>query len=114
MTAAKVNLPESLGFRNGTSNVHTSRTMMLEELALLLDKVGPDKAVDAYLDAIKTDNVLGQQFPASAGQPENAVFLTTVFVNHRSAVTRRLHRFGRRDCHEPGDCDAASTPPSSL
>src|SRR5438128_1586093 len=60
MTVAKVNLPKSLGFRNGASSVHTSRTMMLEELSLLLDKVASDAAGAAYLDAINTDNVLGK------------------------------------------------------
>jgi hypothetical protein len=57
---AGVKLPESLGFRNGTSSVHTSRTMMLEELTFLLDKVSPDDAADAYRDAVDTDNVLGK------------------------------------------------------
>src|SRR3954468_13894553 len=60
MTVAKLNLPESLGFRNGTSSVHTSRTMMLEELLLLLDKVPADAAEDAYLAAITDENVLGK------------------------------------------------------
>jgi hypothetical protein len=36
----KPTLPESLGFREGTSSVHTSRTMMLAELSLNLDHVG--------------------------------------------------------------------------
>jgi hypothetical protein len=61
MTTAKVNLPEGLGFRNGTSSVHTSRTIMLEELSLLLDKVASPAGRDTYLDAINTDNVLGKQ-----------------------------------------------------
>lgn len=61
MTLPQMNLPESLGFRNGTSSVHTSRTMMLEELSLLLDKVASDAAEAVYLDAITTENVLGKQ-----------------------------------------------------
>lgn len=57
---SKVNLSETLGFRNGTASVHTSRTMMLEELSLLLDRVPADAAEDAYLAAITTENALGK------------------------------------------------------
>ena len=48
------------GFRNGTTSVHTSRTMMLDELSLLLEKVGPHGKADAYVSAIVEDNVLGK------------------------------------------------------
>src|SRR2546421_159222 len=61
----KINLPVSLGFRNGTSSVHTSRTLMLEELSLLLDKVARDAPADAYIEAIKTGNVLGKPTQAT-------------------------------------------------
>src|SRR4051812_25846237 len=60
MAVSKVNLSETLGFRNGTASVHTSRTMMLEELSLLFDRVPADAAEDAYLAAINTENVLGK------------------------------------------------------
>ena len=45
----KSKLPESLGFREGTSSVHTSRTMMLGELSLVLEHVGPKAKADEYL-----------------------------------------------------------------
>ncbi len=60
MTAVETKLPGSLGFRTGNTSVHTSRTLMLEELSLLLDKVAPDAARDAYPAAITDDNVLGK------------------------------------------------------
>jgi hypothetical protein len=60
MTVSRANRSETLGFRNGTSSVHTSRTMMLEELSLLLDKVPADATESAYRTAITTENVLGK------------------------------------------------------
>ena len=84
MTAAKLNLPESLGFRNGTSSVHTSRTMMLEELSLLLDKVPADAAEDAYIAAITTENVLGK--PTQTTRQ-----LTAAKLGELYAMDPRLH-----------------------
>ncbi len=49
-----------LGFRDGTVSVHTSRTMMLPELTLVLDKVPATAASDAYTAAIVLDNALGK------------------------------------------------------
>src|SRR4051812_22200224 len=60
MTASGIPVSEPLGFRNGTASVHTSRTMMLVELTLLLDRVPPEAAADAYLAAINNENVLGK------------------------------------------------------
>src|SRR5436305_1056023 len=60
MTALSFPVSEPLGFRNGTASVHTSRTMMLEELSLLLDRIPPEAARDAYVAAINTENVLGK------------------------------------------------------
>src|SRR5437764_15056121 len=60
MVVTKVHLIQTLGFRDGTASAHTSRTMMLEELALLLDKVPVDAAANAYVVAITTENVLGK------------------------------------------------------
>jgi len=90
MSTANVNLPESLGFRNGTSSVHTSRTMMLEELSLLLDKVGPDKAADAYLDAIKAENVLGK--PTQATRHLTAMRLGELYTLDPGCTLFRLLR----------------------
>jgi hypothetical protein len=54
-------LPESLGFREGTSSVHTSRTMMLGELSLVLEHVGTKAKHDEYLAAVVEQNVLGKR-----------------------------------------------------
>ena len=42
-------LPLAFGFREGTTSVHTSRTMMLDELSLLLENVGPNGKADEYI-----------------------------------------------------------------
>jgi hypothetical protein len=41
-------------------SVHTSRTMMLQELRLLLDRVDADVPASSYVAAIMDDNVLGK------------------------------------------------------
>jgi hypothetical protein len=53
-------LSESLGFREGTTSVHTSRTMMLDELSLLLAKVSANGKAASYIAAIVDENALGK------------------------------------------------------
>jgi len=60
-TTKAVSLPASLGFRGGTTSVHTSRTMMLDELSLVLASVAPNAAAEAYISAIVAENVLGKR-----------------------------------------------------
>jgi hypothetical protein len=90
MAVSKVNLSETLGFRNGTASVHTSRTMMLEELALLLDKVPADAAEDAYLAAITTENVLGK--PTQTTRRLTAKNLNQLYTLDPSCTLFRLLR----------------------
>jgi hypothetical protein len=52
--------PESLGFRAGASSVHTSRTMMLAELTLVLNGVDARAPTEGYRSAIIEDNILGK------------------------------------------------------
>ena len=56
----KTKLPESLGFREGTSSVHTSRTTMLAELSLVLEHVEMNVNADEYAAAIVDHNVLSK------------------------------------------------------
>ncbi len=53
-------LPISLGFRDGTASVHTSRTMMLDELSLVLGGVPAAAKPEAYAAAVVEANVLGK------------------------------------------------------
>ena len=57
---ARTVFPESLGFRSGAASVHTSRTMMLQELTLVLNQVAANAPQAAYRQAIIDDNVLGK------------------------------------------------------
>ncbi len=53
-------MPGVLGFREGAASVHTSRTMMLGELSLLLAKVGANGKATSYVSAIVDENALGK------------------------------------------------------
>ncbi len=59
MNEEKINEISRFGFRFGKGSVHTARTMMLEDLQLLLSYVGsPDASKSDYLKAIEKDNCL--------------------------------------------------------
>ncbi|MCU0880734.1 MAG: hypothetical protein MUF06_23440 [Pirellulaceae bacterium] len=53
------------GFRWGQKGTHTSRTIMLDELRLVLDHCRPDAQRDEYLGAIQDDNCLGKRTAAT-------------------------------------------------
>jgi hypothetical protein len=53
------------GFRWGDKGTHTSRTIMLHELRLLLSTCRPDAARADYLTAIHDDNCLGKRTAAT-------------------------------------------------
>ena len=53
------------GFRWGDRGTHTSRTIMLEELRLLLAGCPPDATRDDYLCAIRDENCLGKRTMAT-------------------------------------------------
>lgn len=82
--------PESLGFRDGTSSVHTSRTMMLAELSLLLEKVAANSRSDDYLAAIVDENVLGK--PTQTTRQRTAKRLTELYTLDPSCTLFRLMR----------------------
>lgn len=52
--------PEQLGFKSGTSGTHTSRTIMLEELSMLLAAAGQGATREEFVHAVVEDNVLGK------------------------------------------------------
>lgn len=58
--APESSFPRSMGFREGISSVHTSRTMMLEELTLVFEQIDPSATINDYQDAIIEKNVLGK------------------------------------------------------
>lgn len=96
MTAFDAKLPVSLGFRTGSTSVHTSRTLMLEELSLLLGKVAQDAARDAYPAAITDDNVLGK--PTRTTRQLTAKRLTELYaLDPANTLFRLLRHFWSAD-----------------
>ncbi len=92
----KSRLPESLGFREGTSSVHTSRTMMLDELSLVLEHVEPKSKADQYIAAIVEQNVLGK--PTQTTRKRTAQRLVELYaLDHTRPVFRLLRQFWTAD-----------------
>ena len=89
-TSLAVQAPEALGFRTGTSSVHTSRTMMLDELSLVLEKVGSNARSDAYLAAIVEENALGK--PTQTTRQRTAKRLTELYCLAPACTLFRLLR----------------------
>ena len=88
----KLKLPKSLGFRDGTSSVHTSRTIMLGELSLVLEHVGPKAKTDEYSSAIVEQNVLGKSTQTT--RKRSAKRLAELFaLDHTCAIFRLLRHF---------------------
>jgi hypothetical protein len=86
----QVGAPEILGFREGTSSVHTSRTMMLAELSLVLEHVAVDAKADEYLAAVVDQNILGK--PTQATRKRTAGRLAELYSLDRSRPVFRLLR----------------------
>jgi hypothetical protein len=85
-----------MGFRNGATSVHTSRTMMLRELTLLLARVGADAPASKYLDAIVDDNVLGK--PTRSTRQRSAQRLIELYaLDPRCPLFRLLRHFWAAD-----------------
>jgi hypothetical protein len=89
-------LPQSLGFREGTSSVHTSRTMMLVELSLVLEHVGPKAKADEYVAAIVELNILGK--PTQTTRKRSAQRLMELYaLDQTRPVFRLLRHFWSAD-----------------
>lgn len=92
----KVELPESLGFRDGKTSVHTSRTMMLSELSLVLEHVAAGAKAEEYMAAIVGDNILGK--PTQSTRKRTALRLAELYSLDRThAVFRLLRHFWASD-----------------
>jgi hypothetical protein len=88
----RVKTPEPLGFRNGTSSVHTSRTIMFAELSLLLEQVGASAKTDDYIAAIVEQNILGK--PTQTTRKRSAERLVELYsLDPSHAIFRTLRRF---------------------
>ena len=84
--------PESLGFRSGSMSVHTSRTMMLEELGLVLDRVSQIARKGEYELAIVEQNILGK--PTRTTRQRTVRRLTELYALDPSCpIFRMLRRY---------------------
>ena len=86
----KSKLPESLGFREGVSSVHTSRTMMLDELSTVFDQVPAKANREEYFTAILDQNVLGK--PTQTTRKRTAQRLSELYSLDNSRALFRLLR----------------------
>lgn len=87
---------ESLGFREGVSSVHTSRTMMLAELSLVLENLGNNATTDAYRAAIVDRNILGKRTQTT--RHRSAQRLVELYsLDQTRAVFRLLRHFWSAD-----------------
>lgn len=94
--ASKAKLPAALGFRNGISSVHTSRTMMFAELSLVLEHVGTNTKADEYVAAIVDQNVLGK--PTQTTRKRSAQRLAELYsLDQNRPVFRLLRHFWATD-----------------
>ncbi len=78
------------GFRAGMSSVHTSRTMMLNELSLLLARVSPNGKADSYVSAIVDENTLGK--PTQTTRQRTAKRLVELYSLDPNCTLFRLLR----------------------
>jgi hypothetical protein len=83
-------LPVEMGFRDGASSVHLSRTMMLKELRIVLDKVPADAQPPAYRTAILDDNLLGK--PTRATRDRTAKRLAELYLLDPAFTSFRVFR----------------------
>jgi hypothetical protein len=73
-------------------SVHTSRTMMLQELRLLLERVNADAPASSYVAAIMDDNVLGK--PTRSTRQRTATHLIELYaLDPRCTIFRLLRHF---------------------
>lgn len=90
---------ERLGFRDGDRGSHTSRTMMLGELSVLLDHVPVTASRADYLAAIEEANLLGKK--TARTRELTAKHLRELYgLKPELAVFRALRSFWIRD---PGE-----------
>ena len=89
------------GFRSGDRGTHTSRTIMLDELSLLLDAVPGEATHKDYADAVIEDNCLGKR--TAANRRLSVQRLTELYgLNARLVLFRVLRDlWGRHETSRP-------------
>lgn len=88
--------PTELGFKTGASTTHTSRTMMVEELSVLLESAGEAVHRERLVELIVEENILGK--PTAATRRITVQRLSELYALDTSVVLfRALIRLWRAD-----------------
>lgn len=87
----KATLSEDLGFGKETFTVHTSRTLMLQELSELLDCTGPETSRNEYSNLIIESNVLAK--PTISSRKKTSKYLLDLYAFDANTLIFRVLRF---------------------
>jgi len=90
LVQAAILFPKALGFRDGATSVHTSRTMMVDELSLVMEKVAPDARANEYIATIVEENALGK--PTRSTRQRTAKRLTELYALDPNCTLFRVLR----------------------
>lgn len=91
-------LPDQFGFCNEPFTVHTSRTMMLNELHELLTHVPSSSSEEEYVRFILDDNILGK--PTISSRNKTAKFIVQLYsFNIKLPVYKALLFFYKKEPH---------------
>lgn len=91
MTSPQEAALQSLGFRFGINGPHAARTMMLEELRLLLGHTTPQTTSAEYASAVLNENVLGK--PTRKARELTLRYLSALYrLDPASPVFRAMRR----------------------
>lgn len=91
MTPARKDALQALGFRFGINGPHAARTMMLEELRLLLEHTGVQATRAEYAAAVVDENVLAK--PSRKARELTLRHLTALYsLDTSNAIFRALRR----------------------
>lgn len=91
MTEERQALLTQLGFRFGLNGPHAARTMMLEDMRLLMAHVPADATRADYATAVVNDNVLGK--PTKKARELALRHLTTLYaLDPANPIFRALRR----------------------
>ena len=108
MTEQKELLLSQLGFRFGINGPHAARTMMLDDLRLLLEHTSPQATRADYISAVVDANVLGK--PTRKARELALRHMATLYaLDPANPIVRALRRLpaqgpsaGRAPAHPPG------------
>jgi hypothetical protein len=94
----ELTLPVRMGFREGKTSVHTSRTMMFKDLVPLLDQVAHDGRLATYTAAIIEENALAK--PTQSTRRRTAKRLVELYALDPALPLFRVFRYYWTGGHE--------------